>query len=80
MRRILPLALTVLLMTAPALAAGSDPVAPTGQLHNVSGPEFLRPYGPSGERTDNPIAAAFTAIVVAGVIYRGLKVSDNTDR
>lgn len=81
MRRIAVCALLVILLSAPVVGVtGAEPDENrTAQEFDVGGPEWLQPYGPRGERTDNVLAAAFTAIVVAAVIYRGLKISDDTD-
>lgn len=49
--------------------------ASTGaNLANVSGPDILKGIGPTEPRTDNPIAAGITAIGVAAVILRGLRM------
>lgn len=42
-------------------------------------PDFLKNIGPQEPHTDNPWAAVVTAIVVAGVILRGLHVAKQDD-
>lgn len=68
MRTTAVIALALLLL--PTLAAGAQ----GDRYVNVSGPEFLKPYGPHDPRIDNPLAAGITAVVVAGVIYRGIRL------
>lgn len=81
MRRVAVCALLVVMVSAPVVGVAGTEQAEnrTAEEFDVGGPEWLQPYGPRGERTDNVLAAAVTAIVVAAVIYRGLKISDDTD-
>lgn len=81
MRRVAACLVLVALLSAPVLGVTvpDDEQNRTAKEFDVGGPAWMEPYGPRGERTDNVYAAAFTAIVVAAVIYRGLKVSDDTD-
>lgn len=47
---------------------------------NGSEPKFLEDIGPQEDREDNPWAALVVALGVAGIIYLGLKNSDNIKR
>lgn len=58
-------------LLVPGAAAASDSTA--DRYVNSSEPEFLRDIGPRDPRVDNPLAAGLTAIVVAGVILRGIR-------
>jgi len=81
MRRIAVCLILVLLLSVPVLGVDvpEDEQNRTAEEFDVGGPAWMEPYGPRGERTDNILAAAFTAIMVAAVIYRGLTVNDDTD-
>jgi len=46
------------------------------RLANVSGPDVLKGMGPSDPRVDSVWPAVFTAVVVAGVILRGMRKGD----
>ncbi|MCJ7429465.1 MAG: hypothetical protein MUP66_03685 [Candidatus Nanohaloarchaeota archaeon QJJ-5] len=48
--------------------------AQTNSTDTVAGPDFLSGIGPHEPHVDNPWAAVVTAIVVTGVILRGLRV------
>lgn len=68
MQKVLTVAVFLVLLVGAAAAADGS------RYINASGPAFLQPFGPhDGERVDNPVAAAVTAVVVAGVIYNGLR-------
>ncbi|MFB6076959.1 MAG: hypothetical protein ABEK12_02420 [Candidatus Nanohaloarchaea archaeon] len=60
-----------LILLVPAAAAVSDSTA--DRYVNVSGPDFLKPYGPHDPRVDNPLAAGITAVVVAVIVLRGIR-------
>jgi len=67
----------LLVLSSVLYAAAGAAVSQGERLVNVSGPAFLRGIGPREPRVDEPLAAAVTAVAVAFVIYRGLRVHDN---
>lgn len=70
MRRLVALLMLTMLLVPPVLSAGDTS---TGEkLINSSEPAFLRDIGPQMPRTDNPVAAGITAVVVAAIIGRGI--------
>lgn len=71
MRRTTILFVLFILLTATVVAA------PTEHYINGSEPAFLKDIGPQDQRSDKPIVAAITALVVAAVFYRGFKRYDS---
>lgn len=61
-----------LLVITLLLIGGIAASVPADQYVNSSEPAFLHDIGPQDERTDNPMAAAITALAVAAIILRGL--------
>ncbi len=71
------LVVTVLFVLLAATVSSST----TDQYVNSSEPAFLHDIGPQDDRTNNPVAAAITAVVVGLVFYRGFKVyGGNTEQ
>lgn len=66
MRTALIVVLVLLLAGVAAATAGGDFYV------NSTEPGFLKDIGPKDPRTDNPVAAGITALVVAAVIARGI--------